>query len=299
MLNGGALRLIKKAHARLTVFGYVNVLKDELKIKDYNMYRAYYCGLCHELGKSHNQLVRLGLNYDFTTLAILLDSLSDAPTNTCMKGCIKRIGKRKTVCSDENLAFSADMNVLLAYYKLIDDIRDNRSFKAAVAVLPFVGRARILKKRYPELSQSLELHLKRLAFLEESGCDIVDKAAHEFAGLMECIFSAKNKSLAPFGYSMGRLIYILDAYDDMDDDFKKGTYNPAVLQYSFRGRADEDVRSAMADSLYYSLALVSEEYQKLDIKKNREILENIIYLGIRGSADRIINERKINDEKSV
>ena len=53
------------------MFGYVNVYKDELKIKDYDTYRAYYCGLCKMLGKRHNALARLSLNYDLTFLAVL------------------------------------------------------------------------------------------------------------------------------------------------------------------------------------------------------------------------------------
>ena len=59
------------------MFGYVNVYKDELKIKDYNIYKAYYCGLCKALGRRHNQTSRLLLNYDFAFLALLCDSLKE------------------------------------------------------------------------------------------------------------------------------------------------------------------------------------------------------------------------------
>ena len=34
------------------MFGYVGIYKDELKVKDYRLFQAYYCGLCKELGKS-------------------------------------------------------------------------------------------------------------------------------------------------------------------------------------------------------------------------------------------------------
>ena len=35
------------------MFGYVLVNKPELKIKDFEKYRSYYCGLCHSLGERH------------------------------------------------------------------------------------------------------------------------------------------------------------------------------------------------------------------------------------------------------
>lgn len=281
------------------MFGYVNVLKDELKIKDYNIYRAYYCGLCHEIGRQHNQLSRLGLNYDLTTLAILLDSLSEDPPSLCRAGCIKKVGKRPTKCSDENLKFASDMNVLLAYFKLLDDIKDNHSVKAMLEIIPFALRSRYLRKKYPKLCENTEISLKRLSFLEKSGCDVIDRAAHEFAVLTQAIFAEREPLFASLGYSVGRLIYILDAYDDMEEDLKKGNYNPAVLQYSYKGSMNEEILQSMSDNIYYSLADVAEQYEKLPIKKNKEILDNIIYLGIRGNADRIINERKPENEKSI
>lgn len=280
------------------MFGYVNVLKDELKIKDYNIYRAYYCGLCHELGRSHNQLTRLSLNYDLTTLAILLDSLNDEPPKLESVGCVKKIGKRPTKTGDENLRFAADMNVLLAYFKLLDDIKDNRSIKAMIGIIPFAFRAKYLKKKYPELFETTKISLKRLSFLENSDCDVIDKVANEFALLTQAIFGYREPIFAPFGYSVGRLIYILDAYDDMAEDFKNKNYNPAVLQYSYKGELTEEIIKNMEDNLYYSLSETAAEYEKLPIKKNKEILDNIMYLGLRANADKIIRKEP-KDEKSL
>lgn len=281
------------------MFGYVKVLKDELKIKDYNIYRAYYCGLCHELGKRHNQLVRLGLNYDLTFLAIILDALSSENTRFCQKGCVKRISKRKTVCSNAALKYAADMNVLLAYFKLKDDIHDNKSVKAMIAILPFLTRAAAVKTEYSETAENIELHLKRLSFLEESRCTSVDKTAHEFAALMADIFTYKNPEFEKFAYQLGRFIYLADAYDDMENDCKTGNYNPALLEYSYRGTLTDEIRRSEEVSLYSSLADIAEEYEKLDIKKNKAVLDNIIYLGMRSVADRITAERKESNEKSI
>lgn len=55
----------------------------------------------------------------------------------------------------------------------------------------------------------------------------------------------------------------------------------------------------LSDSLYYSLADTAEKYSALCVKTNKEILDNIMYLGLRLQADRIIDERKNKNEKSV
>ena len=62
------------------MFGYITIHKDELKIKDYNRYHAYYCGLCRELSKRHGELSRLTLTYDMTFLVILLTGLYEPET---------------------------------------------------------------------------------------------------------------------------------------------------------------------------------------------------------------------------
>lgn len=273
------------------MFGYVNVYKDELKIKEYNTYRAYYCGLCKMLGKNHNHIVRLALNYDFTFFALIADSMTDDKCDISMQGCIRKLGKRQTVTKAYGLEFAADMNVLFAYYKLKDDINDNHSLKAFLAIVPFWLRYLAIRKKHKNICDVTSASLMRLSFLEETRCDIIDKAANEFSVILESMFKQANPELEKFGYMLGRIIYIMDALDDMEDDYKKSRYNPAVLQYGYKGELTDEIKNKMKDILYFSLGELSAEYEKLDIKRNRAILDNIIYLGLRARCDSI-NERK-------
>ena len=41
------------------MFGYVLVNKPELKIKEFEAYRSWYCGLCRTLNKRHGLAGRL------------------------------------------------------------------------------------------------------------------------------------------------------------------------------------------------------------------------------------------------
>ena len=280
------------------MFGYVNVYKDELKIKDYDIYRAYYCGLCKMLGKKHNQLVRLSLNYDLTFLAILIDAMTSESFEMTMSGCLKKLGKKKIVSKAKGLEFSADMNVILAYYKLKDDISDGFSLKALISIIPFLRRAGLIKKKYPDLCKTISDSLLRLKFLEETKCDVIDKAAHEFAVIMQSMFETADINLSELGYSLGRLIYIMDAYDDIESDFIKKNYNPAVIQYGYKGEFTSEILKSMSDNLYITLGHMSEIYENLKIIKNKPVLDNIIYLGMRAKCDFIINKCKTGKEYS-
>ena len=51
------------------MFGYVRPLRDELKCRDFDLYRAVYCGLCAAMRRRYGWLAPMFLNYDFTFLA--------------------------------------------------------------------------------------------------------------------------------------------------------------------------------------------------------------------------------------
>ena len=57
------------------MFGYVRPYKPELKVRDYESFRAMYCGLCRTLRKRHGVTGRLTLSYDMTFLATLLNAV--------------------------------------------------------------------------------------------------------------------------------------------------------------------------------------------------------------------------------
>lgn len=272
------------------MFGYVNVYKDELKIKEYNLFKAYYCGLCKALGKQFNQLVRLGLNYDFTFLAIMVDAMCEDDAEFSLEGCIKNISKKQIVTSNKAISFAADMSIILTYHKLIDDIRDDKSIKALLAVLPFKIAKRKLKGKYTDLERSIESNISALSLTESRGTDIIDEAAHPFAVIMRDMFEFVSKGCGKLGYNIGRYIYLADACDDMQSDFEKKRFNVFCRAYNYTGKPDENVCAGIKDTLYRTLGAVGYEYEALPKFKNKEILDNIIYLGMRAKSDYLVNK---------
>jgi hypothetical protein len=71
------------------MFGFVRPDKGELKVRDYELYRAVYCGLCHSLKRRCGAAGRFIINYDFTFLAMLL-SHAETGCRVCVKKCMVR-----------------------------------------------------------------------------------------------------------------------------------------------------------------------------------------------------------------
>ena len=276
------------------MFGYITICKDELKIKEYNRYRAYYCGVCKTIGKSYNQLMRLGLSYDLTFLALLMDSMASEKCDIVTGRCLKHIGsKRLFVQNCKALKFCADLNVLLTGYKLIDDIKDGFSPKALLLSAVYALPVRKAKKRQPYLAGRIKMHLDALSAVEKSETDNIDEAAHHFAQLLQDIF-AGNDELRRLGYNLGRYIYIIDALDDYKKDLKSGNYNPLVQKFG----EDIDAATEYAEqSLMFTLSQAAAEYEKLEILNNKVILDNIIYLGLKQRVYAVLKGSK--NEKSL
>lgn len=275
------------------MFGYVTFYKEELKIKDFNKFRAYYCGLCKTLGKRFNQLVRLGLSYDLTFLALLLDSIDEDETIFVRGGCFKHIGKKRAIVEhNKSVEYAADMSVALMYYKLLDDLHDSFSPLSAVALVPYWFGVKKVKRMYPDKLAQIKKNLSLLSGLENKKCCVTDEAAEPFAKIMEILFDVGNSHIKNMGYNIGRFIYLIDALDDYKKDVKNGGYNP--YKYAYPDLDFQSIKNIAEKSLTLTLAMAAECYEKSEIIKNKELLDNIIYLGLRQRMDIVLNEKKGN-----
>lgn len=284
------------------MFGYVKIHKDELKCKDFEIFRSYYCGLCRALGKNCSQLSRLGLSYDMTFLAILLSATKKGCEEWAMKPCLAHpLHKKRSVANSPILDYAAHMSVLLAYLKLCDDFSDERSIKAFFGKIFYYRTFRKSKKKYPQMYKSLQTEMQNLRSLEKENCESVDRAADCFANILAKLFTpdfitCDKDHLFAIGYNIGRWIYITDAYEDMEKDFKNHSYNPFLIDVNSQDELSlkkEEWRSLLTHTQTHTLAAAAEEYEALKVYKNDEILKNILYLGLRIKQDQIFN----NNEK--
>jgi hypothetical protein len=283
------------------MFGYILPEKPEMKIREYELFRAYYCGVCKSMGDRYGQISRLTLNYDSAFLAILLGAVAGEKVTTVMERCIAHPGKKKNIIrNSEIIDYASDINIVLAYYNLEDDWEDERSVLSGTAAVLLRSAFKKIKKKNPEICAIIEGRLAELHKLEKEGCKSMDMAAEPFAKLMQsvllykplCGIPGNTDILGWIGYNVGKWIYILDAYDDLGKDIRKKAYNPLVCQYGYNG--DElcgfrnRIREKVEFNLTYSLNQIAKAFELLDIKNNSGILENIIYMGMLRKTESIL-----------
>ncbi|MBR5230488.1 MAG: hypothetical protein IKW01_06465, partial [Firmicutes bacterium] len=194
------------------MFGYVLVNKPELKIKEFEKYRSYYCGLCHALGEGYGQLARLILNYDMTFLIMLLSDLYDQKETVTEGRCAvhpfnKHLSRRSSVTD-----YCADMCVLLAYYKCVDDWNDEKKLKAAISKSALKSKAKKVAAKYPEKAALIEKKMNMLTIVESAKNLPMDKVAKVFGEIMAEVFVYKEdewkEDLYRLGFFLGKYIYL-------------------------------------------------------------------------------------------
>ncbi|MGE5633093.1 MAG: DUF5685 family protein [Caulobacteraceae bacterium] len=291
------------------MFGYIIPDKPELKIKEFELFRAYYCGLCKSMGRSFGLLSRFALNYDSTFLGLLLSSLHKEEPVLKREGCIANPVKKKFIVKNSShLDYAADINVLLTYYKLIDNIRDEGSPAAYMAKMVFVSGYKRAASNNPLIDNVIKASIAAQLELENRKCSSVDEAAEPSANMMKHIirsgYRGNDKSILRIlewtGYNLGRWIYIIDAYDDLEKDIKSASYNSLALQYGFSGgdvRAFKaNIREDVRISLIQSLSQASGSLKLLELN-NRGIIDNIMYEGLYKKTEMILNGCN-NDKRS-
>ncbi len=277
------------------MLGYVTIEKSELKVREYDLYQAYYCGICKSVGRRIGQIPRMALSYDSVFLALVLSGLTGEKESVQQEHCIVHPVKKRPVAAESSaLNYAADMMVILIYHKFLDDWNDDRSFLGFSGKTALGGAYKKLRAVYPKICEKTEESLLRLSQIEKSGSDKLDLYSSAFADLMEVLFTGfapaekEARILGQMARQLGSWIYVIDALDDYDEDAKKGSANPLRLRRNGLEGID--------DLLYNYLAEVTKAYDLLDIKKNKGIIDNIIFMGMRLRTDAVLKERTIIHE---
>ena len=349
------------------MFGYVLVNKPELKIKEFEAYRSWYCGLCRTLNKRHGLAGRLTLNYDMTFLIMILADLYDEKHECACARCIVHPLDKHCSARTEATDYCADMCVLLAYYKCRDDWKDEHKLKACFAMTVLSRKAKRVAERYPEKAAFIEKKMNMLDIVENAKNLPIDKVAKVFGEIMAEVFvyrddfwkeehklkacfamtvlsrkakrvaerypekaafiekkmnmldiveNAKNlpidkvakvfgeimaevfvyrddfwkEDLYKLGFYLGKFIYLLDAYEDVEKDMKTGDYNPFKEFYAKPGFDDQ-----VLNLLLLMIGEATDAFERLPLVENTEILRNILYSGVwvrygKTKADKIKKE---------
>ena len=279
------------------MFGYVLINKEELKFKEYDVYKSYYCGLCQTLNNRSGRFAQLTLKYDMTFLQLLLTGLYEPKTKLenfrCKIHPFKKSIKRRNEITD----YIADMNLFLAYLNCIDDWEDEKKLSRKIYTIIVKNKVKKIKKQYPEKTAKLEAILKKSSEYEKKKEHDIDKISSYSGELMSELFLYKEdewkQTLSRMGFFLGKYIYIIDAYEDIEKDLKKGNYNPFSEIYQNEGFDD-----FVNQILTMMISECASEFEELPIIEDVDILRNILYSGVWAKFQSIRNKRKQVEEKT-
>ncbi len=269
------------------MFGYILPLRDELKVKDWERFRSVYCGLCRTMGRRCGPLSRLLLSYDFTFLALLLGA--DSPQGRCRCPAAPCRGR---CCMTQNAALelAADESMILSWWKIQDQLEDESGWKKLLArflSLLFRRSYRRASERQPAFDKVVREQLEALRRLETEGCPSMDRPADAFARILTAAVPAagdafRDRSMEQLLYHVGRWIYLIDAWNDLNEDLKSGSYNPLVLRFSLTEAPapDSPAGESVRRTLLHSTNLALSALRLLDEGPNTPLLENILWGGL-------------------
>ena len=281
------------------MFGYIRPSPPELKVREYDLYKAMYCGLCKAMGRHICRSSRLTLSYDIVFLAAVRAAAANEKITIKKRRCAVHPFKKRPVAEcDDALAYSARASAVLTYYKAADDVNDSKGFKKAAKKLfmPFARKNR-KKAALPELDAEIAGYIDRLSEIERSG-GTAEECADLFGETLAAVFSHsfgdKNdeRILSDFGFHIGRWIYFIDAADDFEKDKKSGGFNPFSEYDPFPAEDIESATNLDLAAAEQALLLLSAQNGPL-----YNVIQNIIYIGMPDTAKSILEKR--NERKSA
>ncbi|MBQ9833027.1 MAG: hypothetical protein IJO48_04760 [Clostridia bacterium] len=263
------------------MIGYVSADKNELKVRELADYNACYCGLCKSISSRYGQVARLTLSYDCAFIAMLVCGLNGERAAK-KQGCVyKPLAKKRIIAEDSpSFQFAADLEIALAYYKLADDWNDEKKLMALFEKAGLYASFKKLNMLSRQLGNIVKDGIYALSKLEKEKCGEIDAVANTFAKILgdAAYFAPLNdekqkKVLSHVLYSIGRWVYLCDAWDDRKKDEKSGSYNPFVIC----GKQHDDANASFL--LNNALNKAIDAYDLIEIKTHKGVLDNIMYIG--------------------
>ena len=295
------------------MLGYVVPCKSELKLREFEVYNAYYCAICHSIRDRYGQLPRLLLSYDSVFLAMIISALDSSDEQISTFRCLTHpTRKRNIVSSMPEIDYAADALILLAYYNLKDDKEDEHKVLGSAGELLLRGAYKKVKNEMPEKAENIIEALNEIRELEKAEEPLIDRVEEPFAYIMETVLDwpgiddivvnedvrdkdaylkSMHEAYRQIGHYLGKWIYLIDAIDDLEKDKQSGSYNP--LKYG-----DYSIDRLQLNLQLY-LAKIAEAMELLPIRKNVEIIKNIVYVGLNTKNDEVLekyNKENLNEQ---
>ncbi len=296
------------------MFGYIRIYKPQLRICEYEAYKAVYCTICRQIGRDYGIGARMLLSYDFTFVAMLYMALNGQSMDYRKGRCVCDPLKRCGFCTCESDAFklTGAMTAEMFYYKIADNIEDSGAFGKLfwkgmkLAAAPMRRKA---MRNYPDIDPLVARCITEQAAAESMDEPSIDQCAEPSAKLISALAVMLSEDeterviLKDFGYYLGRWIYLIDAFDDIVKDIKSGSFNPFVRRFGLtREDANDDspllteAREYANQCLNMTVARANTAFGLLNTGEFAPIFENILYWGLGEVQRRALHEKELQKQ---
>ena len=263
------------------MFGYIAPRLDLLEENQHSRYRAFYCGICRETGNLSGRIGRLLLSHDMTFLAILLNSLFE-PEETCVyMRCGFHPVYPKEMKTGKIIHYAAAMNLILMDFKCEDQVRDDHSRVGQLERKMIHSAVESLSKEYPLQYSEIQNALISLWKEEQSGKPDPDRLCNLSGKMLGTVFAPEWSDpfwipiLRGLGEGLGRFIYWMDAWDDLELDHRKKHVNPLDCL-----NASNERDFFVKDSLEVLISEATAYFEALPLEKDLDLLRNVLYSGV-------------------
>ncbi len=277
------------------MFGYIEPDRSQLKVAEIDVYDAYYCGLCKEVGENYGQITRRWLTSDMVFLPLFVGALKEQEEQIEREHCVIHPLKKKPVeKSEQAIKYAADIMIIMRGEKFMDDVRDGEASRMR-------GRLARIARKYDKaanlhihVARTINENMQKLYALEQNGISNVKEMCTCYGNVIRAMYTGtalpENQmgAVAMFADNLGKLLYLMDISDDFTEDVRERRFNPLHdLGIKDRKKAMELVIPA-TDHYYEELL---KAYAHIDLKKNRELIDNIVKIGLKQKIEEVIRGR--------
>lgn len=284
------------------MFGYIKPDNPYLYLKDETLYKALYCGICKSIGKVCGQRARFTLSYDMAFMSAIAHNILGKDITINKERCVAhQIKKRPIAKPDEISKMLASINVILAYYKVKDDIFDEKkgNIKSSFITKGY-KKAKFL---CPEVDEIVKTGYENLLSLEKQNTDSIDIVSDCFAMMMKEISGYvfgefKTEFTDGLFYALGKWVYLIDALDDYDKDVKRNNFN--VLYNAYKKTDYKTLITENKEDIYFIFngifSQIINNYKQIQTKYNTDLVVNILTRGIPSMTNQVL-KKGINNDK--
>jgi len=280
------------------MFGYILPDKPNMYMKDYALYKAFYCGMCKSIKQCHkSELLRLSVNYDVTFINVLLHGILGQEMTFKDEACILNPFKKKCILKgDEVSETCVYLNTLLADFKTRDDLFDRPSLGKKFLRTLFKKKIKVAREKLPEAAAAFDTAFDRQSLVEGTYSPSFDDAAEPFANCMQDVFKSilkekYSEEIGDLAFYLAKYVYLLDAVDDFEKDVKNEEYNPFKYRYKNCKTKKDLIRIPEINEILSGLLYcIKDVYKRIPVFGTESLITNTLWYGLGSRAKEVFEK---------